>query len=267
MSPVDTEISARAKAQWNHTPIEGVKRLIAVASGKGGVGKSTLAVNLALAAKRAGKKVGLLDADIYGPSLPRMMGLSGKPEVVNNKMVPLLSQQIPCMSMGLLVDEAQALAWRGPMITKALHQMLRLVDWKAFGELDVLFIDLPPGTGDAHISMVQQAPLNGVVLVTTPQEVAVADARKCLLMFSLPQVKVPILGVVENMSYFTDANGQKQYLFGQGGGKRLAEEYGVPFLGEVPLLPEIGKAMDHGKALDISEESSRYYSAIAQALS
>ena len=239
----------RARANWNLTPLEGVKKVIAVASGKGGVGKSTTAVNLALALSRAGKRVGLLDADIYGPSLPRMLGLGGQPEIKDGKMVPLSGHGIACMSMGFITGDEAAIL-RGPMISKALQQMLRMTRW---GELDVLIVDMPPGTGDIHLSMVQQVPLAGAIIVTTPQEVAVMDARKCLAMFQ--KVGVPILGVVENMS------GE---MFGSGGGAALSKEAGVPLLGDIAADSAIRIASDKGEAY--SGPQSNHYQAIAALL-
>ena len=234
----------RARAVWNVTPVEGVKKVIAVASGKGGVGKSTTAVNLALALTQKGLRVGLLDADIYGPSLPRMLGLtehSGKPPaIVDGKMIPPVNHGIQCMSMGFITGEEAAIL-RGPMISKTLHQLLRFSHWD---NVDVLLVDMPPGTGDIHLSMVQQVPLAGAVIVTTPQEVALMDARKALKMFE--KVGVAVLGVVENMSYFTDAAGNSIPLFGEGGGQRLADEMHVPFLGDVPIDMAIREASDNG---------------------
>jgi len=232
----------REKAVWNTTPVEGVKKIIAIASGKGGVGKSTAAVNLAYALQRAGKRVGLLDADVYGPSLPKMMALSGRPEIENEKMIPLVKDGIACMSMGFIIGDEAAIL-RGPMITKALNQMMRFTNW---GELDVLLVDMPPGTGDIHISMVQQVPLDGVIIITTPQEVAVSDARKALKMFR--KVGTPIVGVMENMSGFVAPDGSRIAIFGEGGGKKLAAENGVPFLGEIPLDMAIRVAADAGVA-------------------
>jgi ATP-binding protein involved in chromosome partitioning len=223
----------RERAVWNLTPLDGVKRVIAVASGKGGVGKSTTSVNLALALQKTGQRVGLLDADIYGPSLPRMLGLSGQPDIIDGKMVPLQSHGIQCMSMGFITGDEAAIL-RGPMISKSLQQLLRFSRWD---NLDTLLVDMPPGTGDIHISMVQQVPLAGAIIVTTPQEVAVIDARKCLKMFQ--KVNTPILGVVENMS---------GSIFGSGGGKRLADEMAVPFLGAITMDEAICTATDNGQA-------------------
>lgn len=240
----------RERAVWNLTPVEQVSKVIAIASGKGGVGKSTTAVNLALALARMGKRVGLLDADIYGPSLPRMLGLEGKgqPEIRQEKMVPWVAQGVECMSMGFITG-AEAAILRGPMISKTLHQLLRFTRWGQNGALDVLLVDMPPGTGDIHLSMVQAVPLAGAVIVTTPQEVAVMDARKCLNMFR--KVNVPVLGVVENMSYFAEpGTGKRLALFGEGGGQRLAAEAGVPFLGEIPIDAQIGQSAEGGKAYE-----------------
>jgi len=255
--------AATRSAIWNFTPVEGVSRIIAVASGKGGVGKSTTAVNLAYALARAGKRVGLLDADIYGPSVPRMTGLNAKPEVKDNRIIPLHSQGVAVMSMGFLVGGDSALVWRGPQLTKALHQMLRTVAWgNKEAPLDILLIDMPPGTGDIHLSLVQQAPVDGAIIVTTPQEVAVADARKCIDMFR--KVNVKILGVIENMSGFADpATGTVHAIFGEGGGKRLAESAGVPFLGEVPIDIGLRIASDTGAAF---EDKAAIYKGIVEHL-
>ena len=236
----------RERAQWNLTPIDHVRSVIAVASGKGGVGKSTTAVNLALALQAHGKHVGLLDADIYGPSLPRMMGLaSQQPEIVEGKMIPPQSHGIACMSMGFITGDEAAIL-RGPMISKTLHQLLRFTRWGTIDTpLDTLIVDMPPGTGDIHLSMAQQVPLTGAVIVTTPQEVAVIDARKCIKMFQ--KLDIRVLGVVENMSYFMDAAGTRIALFGEDGGKRLADEMRIPFLGEVPIDAAIVAASDTGQ--------------------
>lgn len=231
-------------AQWSHNRLEGVERVIAVASGKGGVGKSTLTLLLAHQMQQLGQKVGILDADIYGPSVPRMLGLpqGSKPEIHQDKMVPLEHHGIVCNSMGFLLEESQAAIWRGPMVTKALHQLARLTAWP---NLQLLLVDMPPGTGDVHLSMVQQVPLDGVILVTTPQEVALMDARKCADMFR--KVNIPILGVVENMSWFEDSTGQRHYPFGTGGGTKLAEECKAPLLARLPLFPTLASMMDAGE--------------------
>lgn len=215
--------------------VPGVKALIAVSSGKGGVGKSTVAVNLALGMAAAGKKVGILDADIFGPSQPRLLGLKGQPQVVKGKTLkPLEGYGLKAMSMGFLVDEETPVIWRGPMVVGALNQMLRDVAWGEDGELDVLVIDMPPGTGDVQLTMAQQVPLSGAVVVSTPQDLALIDARKGLAMFR--KVGVPVLGIVENMSTFICPKcGERSDIFGHGGARSEAERLGVPFLGEVPL--------------------------------
>lgn len=231
----------------NHTPIPHVARIIAVASGKGGVGKSTVTVNLAHALTAAGKRVGILDADIYGPSVPRMLGLETyiKPEILDNQMVPPMAHSIRAMSMALITgDEAAVL--RAPMITKALVQFLRLTRWgdKAH-RLDVLLVDLPPGTGDVTISLAQNCKLDGLVLVTTPQDVAVIDADKCASAFH--KLHVPLIGVVENMSHFLTLTGEAVALFGAGGGATLAAKYHAPLLGQLPLDPAMGQCADKGE--------------------
>jgi ATP-binding protein involved in chromosome partitioning len=243
--------------------IPGIKSIIAVASGKGGVGKSTTAVNLALALAQGGKKVGLLDADIYGPSLPRMMGITGKPNSPDGKRLhPLQGWGIPCMSMGFLVPEDTPMIWRGPMVMSALEQMLRDVEW---GELDVLVVDMPPGTGDAQLTMAQRVPLAGAVIVSTPQDIALLDARKGLNMFR--RVDVPVFGIIENMSYFCCPNcGHRSDIFAHGGARRTAEELGCDFLGELPLKIEIRETSDGGAPIVASRPDSdeaKAYRAIA----
>ncbi|HJW16992.1 MAG TPA: iron-sulfur cluster carrier protein ApbC [Flavisolibacter sp.] len=232
------------------TVLPGVRNIIAVVSGKGGVGKSTVSANLALALAKGGASVGLLDADIYGPSVPIMFGVRGERPMmteINGKgmIVPLERYGIKILSIGLLVDEKNAVVWRGPMASNAIRQFITDVNW---GELDYLVIDMPPGTGDIHLTLMQTAPVTGVVVVTTPQDVALADAKKGIAMFGQAQMNVPIIGLVENMSYFTPAElpGHKYYIFGKEGGKRLAEEYDLPFLGQIPLVQSIREGGDIG---------------------
>jgi ATP-binding protein involved in chromosome partitioning len=227
-----------------------VKNIIAVVSGKGGVGKSTVAANLALALAEGGAKVGLMDADIYGPSVPIMFGVRGqrpmmKDEAGKGVIIPLDQYGIKIMSIGLLVDEKDAVVWRGPMASSAIRQFITDVDW---GELDYLVIDMPPGTGDIHLTIMQTVPVTGVVIVTTPQQVALADAKKAIAMFGQANVNVPIIGLVENMAYFTPAElpDNKYYLFGKEGGLKLASEYDLSFLGQIPLVQSIREGGDEG---------------------
>jgi ATP-binding protein involved in chromosome partitioning len=227
-----------------------VKNVIAVVSGKGGVGKSTVAANLAVAIAQGGAKVGLMDADIYGPSVPIMFGVRGERPMmkeVNGKgmIEPLEKYGIKLMSIGLLVDEKNAVVWRGPMASSAIKQFVSDVNWD---ELDYLIIDMPPGTGDIHLTLMQTVPVTGAIIVTTPQDVALADAKKGVAMFSQAQLNVPIIGLVENMSYFTPAElpDNKYYIFGKDGGKRLADEYDLPFLGQIPLVQSIREGGDKG---------------------
>ncbi len=224
--------------------LQGVKHMIAVASGKGGVGKSTLCANLAVALARKGYKTGVLDADIYGPSLPTLFGLNEKAEVRDGKIVPFEAHGVRCMSIGLIVDPEQALAWRGPMVMGALRQLMSDVDW---GDLDYLLVDTPPGTGDAHLSLIQSKRLDGAVIVSTPQEMALADMRRGVALFR--KTETPIIGVVENMAWLETGNGAKQFLFGEGGAAKAAEALGAPFLGEVPLYPDLREASDAGTPL------------------
>ena len=238
-----------------------VKNIIAVVSGKGGVGKSTVAANFALALARGGASVGLMDADIYGPSVPIMFGVRGeRPKMIsggeNGKglIVPLEKYGIKLMSIGLLVDEKNAVVWRGPMASSAIKQFVTDVFWD---ELDYLVIDMPPGTGDIHLTLMQTVPVTGVIVVTTPQDVALADAKKGIAMFGQAQLKVPVIGLVENMSYFTPAElpDNKYYIFGKDGGKRLAEEYDLPFLGQIPLVQSIREGGDSGVPIMMSEDT------------
>jgi ATP-binding protein involved in chromosome partitioning len=240
-----------------------VRAIVAVASGKGGVGKSTTAVNIAVALAQQGLRVGLLDADIYGPSLPRMLGVARKPEVVGDRMIPLAAWGLKAMSIGFLVDEETAMIWRGPMVMGALEQMMGQVSW---GALDVLIVDMPPGTGDAQLTMAQKVALTGAVIVSTPQDIALLDARRGVRMFE--KTKVPVLGLVENMSFFCCPNcGHRAELFGHGGARAEAGRLGCEFLGEVPLLLEIRENADAGSPIVAAapdSEGARAYRAIAK---
>jgi ATP-binding protein involved in chromosome partitioning len=243
--------------------VPGIEAIIAVASGKGGVGKSTTAVNIALGLAASGLKVGVLDADIYGPSMPRLLNIHGRPETVDGKVLrPMQNFGLKVMSMGFLVDEETPMIWRGPMVMSALTQMLREVEW---GPLDVLVVDMPPGTGDAQLTMAQAVPLAGSVIVSTPQDLALIDARKGLNMFR--KVDVPLLGIVENMSYFLAPDTGKRYdIFGHGGARKEAERLGVAFLGEVPLEMGIRESSDAGAPVVVSRPDSaeaKIYRAIA----
>jgi ATP-binding protein involved in chromosome partitioning len=249
--------------------IPGVKTTLAISSGKGGVGKSTTAVNLGAALRLTGAKVGLLDADVYGPNVPQMLGL-GKSEVAvidtanGQKFLPLEAHGIKVISVGLLAEPDHPLAWRGPVLHKIITQFIHAVEW---GELDYLLIDLPPGTGDAQITIVQESPICGVILVTTPQQVAVADVRRSIYMFR--QVGVPVLGIIENMSYFIGVNGEEIPIFGSGGGEKLSNELQAPLLGKIPLDPRICNGGDTGQPLTLADSSlatSQVFIHIAAAL-
>ena len=245
-SPHHEDAQARANL------IPGVKHVIAVSSGKGGVGKSTVSVNLAVAMGLSGAKVGLLDADIYGPNIPMMMGIEKTPEQKDGKISPAESHGIKLISMGFFVPEDQAVVWRGPMVHTAIQQLFRDVLW---GELDYLLIDLPPGTGDAQLTLSQLVSLSGAITVTTPQEVALHDVRKGMMMFE--KVNVPLLGIVENMSYFVCGHcGERTEIFAHGGGERAAETLGVPFLGRVPIDPAIREGGDTGRPLVVADPGS-----------
>ncbi|MFA6455733.1 MAG: Mrp/NBP35 family ATP-binding protein [Bacteroidota bacterium] len=243
-------VSHRANMQAQPV-LTGVKNTIAVASGKGGVGKSTVAVNLAVSLAREGASVGLIDCDIYGPSIPLMFNINEKPQLHNQKLLPLEKYGVKVMSIGFLIDSTQAVIWRGPMASGAVKQFMTDVDW---GELDYLIFDLPPGTGDIQLTIVQQIPLTGAVIVTTPQEMSLADARRGMAMFQ--KVNVPILGVVENMSYFVSASGERENIFDNGGGKKVADQFSVPFLGEIPIFTKIRAGSDSGRPITDSEPQS-----------
>lgn len=251
--PAPAAAAAGPQPEGQKPLVPGVDAIIAVASGKGGVGKSTVAVNLALGMAAAGHKIGVLDADIYGPSMPRMMGISGRPASPDGKiLIPMENYGVKCMSIGFLVAEDTPMIWRGPMVMGALQQMLRDVQW---GELDVLVVDMPPGTGDAQLTMAQSVPLAGAILVSTPQDIALLDARRGLNMFQ--RVNVPILGIIENMSYFNCPNcGHRTEIFSHGGAKAEAEKLGVDFLGEVPLDVAIRETSDGGRPIVVSDPES-----------
>lgn len=259
---VELDITMGARVNTNRIDskdvLQGVKNIIAVASGKGGVGKSTVSTNLALALAREGAKVGILDADIYGPSLPIMFGIQGERPMMmdvegKGKIKPIDVYGLKVMSIGLLIDEKEAVIWRGPMATSALRQFITDVHW---GDLDYLILDLPPGTGDIHLTMVQTIPVTGAVIVTTPQAVSIADAKKGMVMFNQGGIKVPVLGVIENMSYFTPAElpDNKYYIFGKDGGKILAEQFEVPFLGEIPIVQSIREGGDRGQPAIVGDD-------------
>lgn len=246
---MDANVTSLRNTNVNILP--SVKNIICVASGKGGVGKSTVSVNLAMSLARQGAKVGIIDADIHGPSIPTMLGIQGKKPAVRlikdkHYIEPIEVNGIKVLSIGLLVDPRQAIVWRGPMVTSALRQFVTDCIW---GKLDYMIVDMPPGTGDVHITIAQTVSITGAVIVTTPQDVALADARKALAMFRLDTINVPVLGVVENMAYFTpeELPQNKYYIFGRDGGKRLAAEYEVPFLGEIPIVQAIREGGDEGK--------------------
>jgi ATP-binding protein involved in chromosome partitioning len=256
---VSINMTSRVSKQKNQ-PLSNIKNIIVVASGKGGVGKSTVAVNLALGLAKTGAQVGLIDADIYGPSIPIMFGLEGaRPQAVQTeagktKIFPIEKFGIKLLSIGFFTDPNQPVPWRGPMVSTAVKQLFNDADW---GELDYMIVDLPPGTGDIHITLTQTYPVAGAVIVTTPQNVALSDAKKGIGMFMMNAINVPLLGVVENMSYFTPAElpDNKYYIFGKDGGKRLAEQFDVPFLGEIPLIKGISDAGDAGQPIVLDDNS------------
>lgn len=263
ISKIDT--AARVQVQVSSTitthsvqkgikPLAGVKNTIAVASGKGGVGKSTTAVNLALAMAAEGAKVGILDADIYGPSQPRMLGSNARPESKDGRsMEPIVSHGLQSMSIGYLIDDESPMIWRGPMVTQALEQLLRDTNWH---DLDYLVIDLPPGTGDTQLTLAQKIPVTGVVIITTPQDIALLDARKGLKMFQ--KVEVPVLGIIENMStHICSKCGHEEHIFGEGGGQRMAQQYGVDLLGQLPLELSIRELTDSGRPSVVADPNGR----------
>ena len=241
--------AAGGAGPWaNQNRVAGIKRIVAVASGKGGVGKSTVSVNLACGLRRLGARVGLLDCDIYGPSIPLMMGINERPGLSEEeKMIPPTSHGVKLMSMGFLLNDDQPVIWRGPMIQRTIQQFITVVDW---GELDFLLVDLPPGTGDAQLTLCQTVPLDGGVIVTTPQEASLGVVRKGIAMFE--KVNVPLLGIVENMSYFTTPNGERVEIFGHGGGRQEAERIKIPFLGEIPIYTAIREGGDRGMPVVVS---------------
>ncbi len=255
---VKINMTSRVTTQSNNS-LPNIKNIIAVASGKGGVGKSTVAVNLALGLAKTGAKVGLIDADIYGPSVPIMFGLEGaKPKATQEngktRIEPIEKYGIKLLSIGFFTDPDQPVPWRGPMVSTAVKQLFNDAEW---GQLDYLIVDLPPGTGDIHITITQSFPIAGAVIVTTPQKVALADARKGVGMFLMPAINVPILGVVENMAYFTpiELPDNKYYIFGEGGGKKLAKQLNVPLLGEIPLVQGISDAGDAGRPVILDDNN------------
>lgn len=263
--PSGQQQQSGSSQQQHAQKVTGIKRIIAVASGKGGVGKSTASVNLACSLQHLGNRVGLLDCDIYGPSIPLMMGINQRPTLNDSEqIIPLTNYGIKLMSMGFLLDGDSPVIWRGPMIQKTIQQFIGSVDW---GELDYLLVDLPPGTGDAQLSLCQTVPLSGGIIVTTPQEASLGVVRKGIGMFG--KVNVPILGIVENMSYYITPSGERVEIFGYGGGKTEAERQGVPFLGEIPIYTEIREAGDKGvPVLSDAPDSapSRAFIAIAETL-
>ncbi len=243
-------------------PINGTKFTIAISSAKGGVGKSTFATNIALALKKIGCKVGLLDADIYGPSIPKMFGIDEKPKSDGQKLEPVLKYDIQCMSIGFLADQQTPMIWRGPMVTSAIKTFTQKVNWK---DLDFIIVDMPPGTGDTQLTFSQEIKMDGAIIVSTPQEVALLDVKRGIKMFDKLQVK--ILGLVDNMSFFTGDDGKKYSIFGEGGVKKTAEEFNKEFLGEIPINSEVGKTGDQGKPIvesDPENEISKIYLNLAK---
>ena len=249
MTDKKPELSAAMKSKlepkvFKKNPIMGTKFTIAISSAKGGVGKSTFATNLALALKKIGCKVGLLDADIYGPSIPKMFGINEKPKSDGQKLEPIMKYDIQCMSIGFLADQQTPMIWRGPMVTSAIKTFTQKVNWK---DLDFIIVDMPPGTGDTQLTFSQEIKMDGAIIVSTPQEVALLDVKRGIKMFD--KLGVQILGLIDNMSSFTGEDGKKYAIFGEGGVKRTAEEFNKEFLGEIPIDPEVGKSGDQGKPI------------------
>jgi ATP-binding protein involved in chromosome partitioning len=257
--PVMTPPAPARPSAPTPVPLPGLGKIIAVSSGKGGVGKSTIAVNLAVSLARQGKRVGLMDADIYGPNIPRMMGVNEPPSVIGERIVPLEAHGVKVMSVGFLIDREQPAIWRGPIVMKIIGQFLKDVAW---GQLDYFIVDMPPGTGDAQLSLVQATKLAGAIIVTTPQEVAVGDALRGVRMFE--RVEVPVLGIVENMSWLECTHcGKPMALFGEGGGERLAAEVKLPLLGQIPLFPPVMKGGDTGVPIVVADAASSAARALA----
>jgi len=257
MTDKKPELSAAMKSKlepkvFKKNPIIGTKLTIAISSAKGGVGKSTFATNLALALKKIGCKVGLLDADIYGPSIPKMFGINEKPKSDGQKLEPIMKYDIQCMSIGFLADQQTPMIWRGPMVTSAIKTFTQKVNWK---DLDFIIVDMPPGTGDTQLTFSQEIKMDGAIIVSTPQEVALLDVKRGIKMFD--KLGVQILGLIDNMSSFTGEDGKKYAIFGEGGVKRTAEEFNKEFLGEIPIDPEVGKSGDQGKPIVESNPENR----------
>ena len=249
MNDKKPELSAAMKSKvepkvFKKNPINGTKYTIAISSAKGGVGKSTFATNLALALKSIGCKVGLLDADIYGPSIPKMFNINEKPKSDGQKLEPIIKYEIQCMSIGFLADQQTPMIWRGPMVTSAIKTFTQKVNWK---DLDFIIVDMPPGTGDTQLTFSQEIKMDGAIIVSTPQEVALLDVKRGIKMFD--KLNVKILGLVDNMSYFVGDDGKKYKIFGEGGVKKTAEEFNKDFLGEIPISPEVGKCGDEGRPI------------------
>ena len=262
MTDKKPELSAAMKSKvepkvFKKNPIIGTKFTIAISSAKGGVGKSTFATNLALALKQIGCKVGILDADIYGPSIPKMFGINEKPKSDGQKLDPIIKYDIQCMSIGFLADQQTPMIWRGPMVTSAIKTFTQKVNWK---DLDFIIIDMPPGTGDTQLTFSQEIKMDGAIIVSTPQEVALLDVKRGIKMFD--KLGVKILGLVDNMSYFKADDGKKYHLFGEGGVRKTADEFNKEFLGEIPINPDVGKSGDNGKPIveeDTNNEISKIY--------